>query len=411
MPHPPACGAPGNRIGRGVRGLDPGVEPSLPEHHAQRGAWRGLGAAPQEPPVGQGQREASGEDLRDVGRLEPRGQGGEARATPGGRWRRSRPAAAPARRPRLRRSSRSSARGSSLRRASALPATLARSLRSRTVNVPSPRWTRSSSRRRWSERIRRGSVSSARRARSTRRLCPTAFPSARTSRPRRAASEAARSSRTGTTTSAAWVGVAARTSATRSATVTSTSCPTALTTGTGQAAMNRASRSSLNSQRSSADPPPLVTTATSTPKSHEEAQRRDHRGGRTLPLHAAAGHEDLRAREAAVQHPQEVLQRSPGRTGRDADAGGQERKGSLARRVEETLGGEPVLELLECQRPGARAARLDLLDDQLVTASGRVESRSGRAPPPRCRPGGRMAPCAPWRPTAPRPRRQPRPSA
>ena len=58
-------------------------------------------------------------------------------------------------------------------------------------------------------------------------------------------------------------GVGARRSATRSAIVTSTSWPTADTTGTGQAAMARATSSRLKAHRSSSEPPPRPTTITS----------------------------------------------------------------------------------------------------------------------------------------------------
>ena len=64
---------------------------------------------------------------------------------------------------------------------------------------------------------------------------------------------------------AAPVGVGARTSATKSAMVKSVSWPTADTTGASEAAMARATGSSLKAQRSSRDPPPLPTISTSTP--------------------------------------------------------------------------------------------------------------------------------------------------
>ena len=68
----------------------------------------------------------------------------------------------------------------------------------------------------------------------------------------------------GTHTSAATDGVAARTSAAKSASVTSTSWPTADTTGTGQAAMARTTNSSLKAHKSSREPPPRPTMITST---------------------------------------------------------------------------------------------------------------------------------------------------
>ena len=65
------------------------------------------------------------------------------------------------------------------------------------------------------------------------------------------------------TNSAAADGVGARRSATKSAMVTSVSCPMAEMTGTEQAAMARATASSLNVHKSSSDPPPRATITTS----------------------------------------------------------------------------------------------------------------------------------------------------
>jgi hypothetical protein len=77
------------------------------------------------------------------------------------------------------------------------------------------------------------------------------------------ASVAITSSSIGTARSAAAEGVGARTSATRSQIVMSTSCPTADIVGIGHRATARASRSSLNAQRSSRPPPPrpMITTS------------------------------------------------------------------------------------------------------------------------------------------------------
>ena len=63
---------------------------------------------------------------------------------------------------------------------------------------------------------------------------------------------------------AAAVGVDALTSAARSQSGVSCSCPTALTIGTGQPATARTTRSSLNGSRSSKLPPPRARTTTST---------------------------------------------------------------------------------------------------------------------------------------------------
>ena len=68
----------------------------------------------------------------------------------------------------------------------------------------------------------------------------------------------------GETRTAASVGVSARRSATRSASVTSISWPTPDTTGTGEAKIARTSTSSLKLQRSSRLPPPRTSAITST---------------------------------------------------------------------------------------------------------------------------------------------------
>ena len=94
----------------------------------------------------------------------------------------------------------------------------------------------------------------------------------RSRRRSRAASISPRSSRqSGTQSSAAAEGVGARRSATKSAIVTSVSWPTPLITGTRAAKIARATRSSLNAQRSSAEPPPRPTIITSTRSSAQRA--------------------------------------------------------------------------------------------------------------------------------------------
>ncbi|MGC4003544.1 MAG: hypothetical protein QM811_10575 [Pirellulales bacterium] len=67
----------------------------------------------------------------------------------------------------------------------------------------------------------------------------------------------------GTMRSAASLGVNARTSAAKSARVTSISCPIAETTGMFAATIARITASSLNDHRSSLLPPPRTTTSTS----------------------------------------------------------------------------------------------------------------------------------------------------
>ena len=84
--------------------------------------------------------------------------------------------------------------------------------------------------------------------------------------------------RAGTVSSAACEGVAARTSATRSAVVTSTSWPTPLTTGTRHAAIARATCSSSKAERSSCPPPPrakMITSSSGTRERSANASRID----------------------------------------------------------------------------------------------------------------------------------------
>ena len=76
-------------------------------------------------------------------------------------------------------------------------------------------------------------------------------------------SSASKVLRSGAANSAAAVGVAARISATKSAIEKSLSCPTPLMMGTGLAAMQRASASSLKAAKSSALPPPRTNKITS----------------------------------------------------------------------------------------------------------------------------------------------------
>ena len=83
------------------------------------------------------------------------------------------------------------------------------------------------------------------------------------SRPPRPSTSASRAALSGTTSSAAAEGVGARRSATKSAMVKSVSWPTQETTGMREAAMARATGSSLNAQRSSREPPPRPTRRTS----------------------------------------------------------------------------------------------------------------------------------------------------
>src|ERR1700691_5154561 len=86
---------------------------------------------------------------------------------------------------------------------------------------------------------------------------------ARVRHPKLAPHAGSQPTRSGTTSSAAADGVGARASATKSAMVKSISCPTPQTTGSRQAWIARARRSSLNAHRSSSEPPPRAKISTS----------------------------------------------------------------------------------------------------------------------------------------------------
>ena len=100
----------------------------------------------------------------------------------------------------------------------------------------------------------------------------------------------------GVTSSAAAEGVAARTSAAKSASVVSVSWPTAETTGIADAAIARTTASSLNAHRSSSEPPPRPTMSDVEPA--EAIQARDGVGDlrcRALALHEHGREHDAHA--------------------------------------------------------------------------------------------------------------------
>ena len=119
--------------------------------------------------------------------------------------------------------------------------------------------------------------STATRERSSLRIRPSWIARARATRlPDSSADE-------GDTASAAPVGVEARTSATRSAMVVSGSWPMPVTTGTGHAAMARASPSSLKGMRSSYDPPPRTSRTASAPARDTQSMPRTSSCGARAP--------------------------------------------------------------------------------------------------------------------------------
>ena len=147
----------------------------------------------------------------------------------------------------------------------------------------------------------------------------------------RAAMRSSSSSRVRTTISAAAEGVGARRSATKSAMVTSVSCPTAEITGTEQAAMARATASSLKVHRSSSDPPPRPTITTSGPLGPAEvldaAADLLHRA---LALHQRREEADVQAGKAARENLDHVRDGRAARRGDDADAPRKARQRPLA---------------------------------------------------------------------------------
>ena len=87
--------------------------------------------------------------------------------------------------------------------------------------------------------------------------------------------------------------------------------------------------------------------------------------GRAVALHLDRPDDDV-AREAVGEPMQDVADHRAGRRGDDADHLRQERQELLSRLVEQALGGELALALLEQRHQRAEAGRLQGLDDDLV---------------------------------------------
>ena len=179
----------------------------------------------------------------------------------------------------------------------------------------------------------------------------------------------ASSSRRATTISAAFDGVAARTSATKSAMVVSISWPTPETTGTGDAAMARATTSSLKAHRSSSEPPPRPTISTSTPGRRDTSRMAraiscaapspcTRHGRMSEPQAGVAGADDAQRCRA----PPRPRARSRCRCVRGSSGSGRLR--AAANRPSAC---EALLQLLEGELQRAEPARLEVLDDDLVS--------------------------------------------
>ena len=191
------------------------------------------------------------------------------------------------------------------------------------------------------------------------------------------------SARTGTASSAAAVGVGARTSAAKSISVTSVSWPTAAISGIMLAAAARTTISSLNDHKSSSEPPPRATMSRSGrrigPSHGKRVEALDGGGdllGGAFALHAHRPHQHV-AREAVGKPMQDVADDGAGRRGDDADQFRQERQQLLSRRVEQAFGGELFLALLDQRHQRAEPGGLQRLDHDLVF---RLTGIGGQAP-------------------------------
>ncbi len=95
----------------------------------------------------------------------------------------------------------------------------------------------------------------------------------------------------------------------------------------------------------------------------------DDRGRRGVPLHGSGGDHDLRERPAPPDHGADVVEHRTGRRGDDADTSREGGERPLARRVEQTLGLEYLLQALELRMEDAGALRVDKIDDEVqITA-------------------------------------------
>ena len=151
--------------------------------------------------------------------------------------------------------------------------------------------------------------------------------------------------------------------------VTSVSWPTAEMTGTGDAAMARATISSLNAHRSSIDPPPRPDdddVDARQPADGAEAAGDLER--RALALHPRRANDEMRVRIAAAEHLDDVANRRAVERCDDADLAGQRRQRPLARGVEQPFCLQPLLQLIEGELQRAEPVRLQVLADELILA-------------------------------------------
>ena len=184
----------------------------------------------------------------------------------------------------------------------------------------------------------------------------------------------------GTASSAAPDGVGARTSAARSASVTSVSWPIPAMTGTGQAATARTSAFFIER--------PEVLQRTAAARQDDDVDSgvlrcRVERGNefarRFVALNSTRNDAYRYRRKAARQHMQDVADCSTARGGDDANSPRQGRRLAPSGRVEQALGGQPRAQLLEFFLQRTAARHLQALDNQLVVAARLVQTDSAEA--------------------------------
>ena len=133
--------------------------------------------------------------------------------------------------------------------------------------------------------------------------------------------------------------------------------------------MARATGSWLNGHRSSADPPPRPTMTTSTPGTRPMARTASAISAAAPSPWTRVGPDDeVDIGMAAGEDLDDVAQRRAVERGHDADFRRQRRQRPLARRLEEALGLEFLLQLLERQLQRAESLRLQVVAEQLILA-------------------------------------------
>ena len=160
--------------------------------------------------------------------------------------------------------------------------------------------------------------------------------------------------------------------------LTSTSCPTPLTTGAGERAIARATRLAVEG-------PQILERASAPHQQHhvdaglsgERVQRRGDLELGALPLHPRGRDQDPRRGKAPRRDLEHVAQRRAGGGCDHADTRREARQRSLARGVEEALGFQPPAQLLEGELERTRPARLELAHDQLQIAARLVDGHVG----------------------------------